>query len=232
MASRWIRHSSSNFPVDDQSSNSGLGQWTPPVPSITSTSSWEEPPPLDESCIKYILSVMVLFMRQTASSDVPLMVATRSIDISFRDFEDRANIRVAAIAVPPPPLPPSAEASLRSRPSANSVSSGKMSIKSTSHIAAANAEYESTHMTLVNSSLVVNDLIAKYVGRIIFHLSASNWKVVFERLSAKISSIAAHPEHKPDSIDLQFMSHSVMDRTRLVVLLNRAHFIFLLSILA
>jgi hypothetical protein len=197
----------------------------PQIPSITSTSSsWEEPPPLDESCIKYILSVMVLFIRQTASSDVPLMVTTRSTDTSFRDFEDRVNIKVASVSVPPSPLPLSAEASLRNRPSANSVSSGKMSIKSISHIAAANAEYENTHMTLVNSSLVINDLIAKYVGRIIFHLSASNWKVVVERLSTKISFIAAHPELSPDAIDLQFMSHSVMDRTRLVALLNRARF--------
>jgi hypothetical protein len=222
MASRWTRHSSS---IDDRPSISGSGQQTPKVPSVTSTSSWEEPPPLDESCIKYILSVMVLFIRQTASSDVPLMVATRSTDTSFRDFDDRVNIKVpvSAISVPPPPLP------LRSRPSASSVLSAKMDIKSISHIAAANAEYENTHMSLVNSSIVVNDLIAKYVGRIIFHLSASNWKVVFDRLSSKINFIATHPELTPDSIDLQFMSHCVMDRTRLVVLLNRASLFFFLS---
>ena len=75
------------------------------------------------------------------------------------------------------------------------------------HIAAANSEYENTNVSLVNSSMAVNDLIAKYVGRIIFHLSASNWKVVFDRLSTKINLIATHPELAPDSIDLQFMSH-------------------------
>lgn len=213
MASRWTRYSSSSdsstMIADDRSSQK--------VPSVTS--SWEEPPPLDDACIKYILSVMVLFMRQTAKSDVPLMVATRSTDTSFRDFEDTVNIGVAAKSVPPPP---SVKASLRNQPSTSSISSGKMSIKSTSHIQAANAEYEKSHMSLVTSSLAVNDLIAKYVGRIIFHISASNWKVVFERLSTKISYIATHPEHNPDSIDLQLMSHSVLDRTRLVVLLNRA----------
>ena len=229
MASRWSRHSS-NFSIDDRLSNSGSGQRTPKSPSATSTPlSWEEPPPLDESCIKYILSVMVLFIRQTASSDVPLMVATRSTDISFRDYEDRMDTEVgdSTIFVPPPPLPLPAEATLRSPHSASSISSGKMNIKSISHIAAANAEYENTHMSLVNSSLVVNDLISKYVGRIIFHLSASNWKVVFERLSTKINFIATHPELTPDSIDLQFMSHCVMDRARLVVLLNRTSLFFL-----
>ena len=224
MASRWSRHSS-NSSIDDQSSNSGSGQRTPKAPSVTSTSSSWEPPLLDESCVKYILSVMVLFIRQTASSDVSLMVASRSTDTSFRDFED-TNVALSAISFPPPPLPLPAEVSFRSRPSASSVSSAKMSIKSISHIAAANAQYENTYMSLVNSSLAVNDLIAKYVGRIIFHLSASNWKVVFERLSTKINFIATYPEITPDSIDLQFLSHCVMDRTRLVVLLNRASFLF------
>ena len=231
MASRWTRHSF-NSQIDDPPSNSGSGQRTPKVPSVTSTSSWDEPPPLDESCIKYILSVMVLFIRQTASSDVPLMVATRSTDISFRDFGDRVFMKVPvnAISDPPPPLPLPAEISPRNRPSASSVSSAKMYIKSISHIGAANAEYENTHMSLVTSSKVVNDLIAKHVGRIIFHLSASNWKVVFGRLSDKINSIATHPDITPDSIiDLHFMSHCVMDRTRMVVLLNRSSFFIVIS---
>ncbi|KAF8806096.1 hypothetical protein BYT27DRAFT_7141632 [Phlegmacium glaucopus] len=213
MASRWTRFPSPSDPstIDDRSSQQ--------APSVIS--SWEEPPPLDDSCIKYILSVMVLFMRQTANSDVPLMVATRSTDTTFRDFEDTVNIGIAAKSIPPPPISFSMKASLRNRPSASSVSSGKMSIRSTSHIQAVNTEYEKTHMSLVNSSLAVNDLIAKYVGRIIFHISASNWRVVFERLSTKISNIATHPEHNTDSIDLQLMSHSVLDRARLVVLLNQ-----------
>ena len=200
--------------IDDRSSNSD---------SVQMPSSWEEPPPLDDACVKYILSVMVLFMRQTAKSDVPLMVATRSTDTSFRDFEDRVNIKVAANSVPHQPLLLSPQAaSLRNRPSANSVLSGKISIKSISHIAATSSKYENSHVSLINSSLAVNDLIAKYVGRIIYHISASNWNVVFERLSTKISLVATNPEHNPDFIDLQLMSHSVLDRTRLVILLNRA----------
>ena len=207
MASRWTRLSSS---VDDDRSNLGPG------------STWEEPPPLDDSCVKYILSVMVIFMRQTAKPDVPLMVDTRSTDTSFRDFEDRVNIKAAVKSMPQPPLP-SAEASLRNRPSANSVLSGKLSIRSTSHIAAANTQYENSPALLLSSSLAVNDLISKYVGRIIFHISASNWRVVFDRLLTKINQIAtSRLELTPDSAELQLMSYSVLDRVRLVLLLNRA----------
>ena len=222
MASRWTRHSSSSNSSassfnDRLSTSPNSGQRMQNDPSTLS--SWEEPPALDDSCIKYILSVMVLFMRQTANPDVPLMVAIRSTDTSFRDFEDTMNIKVGTRSVPPLHLTP--EPSLRNRPSASSFLP-KMVVKSTSHIAATSTQYERTHMSLVNSSLAVNDLIAKYVGRIIFHISASSWKVVFERLSTKITYIATHPEHHPDSIDLQLMSHSVLDRARLVILLNRA----------
>ena len=184
----------------------------------STTPSWQEPPPLDDSCVKYILSVMVLFMRQTASSEVPLMLQTRTTDVSFHDFEDTANIAAVQQSAP-------SEIPLRRRPSSNSVRSGRMSIKLTAHIAATNSAYEKTHMTLVKSSLAVNNVIAKYVGRIIFHISASNWNMVFERLSTKIAFLATHPaEGNPDTVDLQLMSHSVLDRHRLVLVLNRTFF--------
>ena len=222
MGSRWTRQPSSSDSftdrVDDRS--------TSPNPGAGSSAiySWGEPPPLDDSCIKYILSVMILLMRHTANSDVPLMVAMRSTDTSFRDLGDKINVKDAARSVPSPSLSHDSEPSLRNRSSASSFLSAKISVKSASHshIAAVSTEYERTHMSLVNSSLAVNDLIAKYVGRIIFHISASNWKIVFDRLSMKINTIASHIEPNSDFIDLQLMSHAVLDRSRLVMLLNRA----------
>ncbi|KAF8165773.1 hypothetical protein B0H34DRAFT_794124 [Crassisporium funariophilum] len=228
MASRWTQRMPSTVPRGDDDST--LYSPESPTPGAkpkrqspseySSSPSWEEPPPLDDSCVKYILSVMVLFMRQTSNSDVPLMLATRSTDISFRDFDDNINLNAAES---PPPPPPAADdgATLRTRPSSSSVKSGRMSIKSNSHISATNTTYENTHMSLVKSSLSVNNLIAKYVGRIVFHISASNWSVVFDRLSTKISYLASHPDANADTNDLQLMSHSVLDRSRLVLLLNQ-----------
>jgi neurofibromin 1 len=60
-------------------------------------------------------------------------------------------------------------------------------------------------MSLVVSELAINALIAKYVGRILFHISASNWNLVFERFSTKINFIATHPELNPDFIDFHLM---------------------------
>jgi neurofibromin 1 len=84
--------------------------------------------------------------------------------------------------------------------------------------------YEKTHMSLVKSALPVNDLIAKYAGRIVFHLSASNWTGVYGRLRTKIHFLASNPSENPDITDLQLMAHLALDKQRLVQLLNGTSF--------
>ncbi|KAF8645481.1 hypothetical protein AX16_007766 [Volvariella volvacea WC 439] len=184
-----------------------------------------EPAPLDDNCAKYVLSVMVLFLRQTASSDNPLMLPSQSSDISFRDFELMETIPSGPTAnqmkVPAPP-PPTVliERGLRSQPSSSSVRSGKLTINTTIHLPAASTKYERTHMSMTTSAFPVNSLIAKYAGRIIFQISASNWDVVFDRLRAKFDLLASSNEDAPDTVDLKLMAHCALDRSRLILLLN------------
>jgi neurofibromin 1 len=83
-------------------------------------------------------------------------------------------------------------------------------------------DYEKTPVTLIKSSLSLNSLIAKFVGRIVYHLSASNWNVVFHRLRNKIHYLAGSIEDNPDVIDLTLINHSALDRSRLVQVLNGA----------
>ncbi|KAF8166719.1 hypothetical protein BJ912DRAFT_1002259 [Pholiota molesta] len=117
------------------------------APSEHSSSAWQEPPALDDSCVKYILSVMVLFMRQTATAEVPLMLQTRSTDIAFRDY-DETDAAASAAEPPPPPPPPAEDATLlRARGSATSVRSSRK-----------------THVSFIRSATAINNLIAKYVG--------------------------------------------------------------------
>jgi hypothetical protein len=222
MASRWSQNSAAaraaeREALSEASSNGTLQDVKHQPPSLYSLESlWQEPAPFDDACVKYILSVMVLFMRQTSVSDAPLMVQTRSTELSFRDFEEDLDV------TPPPPEHPQPNANtLRNKPSISSVASERMNLKAFIPIAATNKNYEKTHMSLCKSSMTVNSLIAKYVGRVVFHISASNWSVVHDRLSSKISDLAAHPESHADTVDLQLMAHSLMDRVRLVNLLNR-----------
>jgi len=223
MASRWTTTSNADHaPEAIFLSGHGLSEDGPgsqAAPIHPSEPLWLEPPPLDDSCVKYILSVMALFMRQTSFTEVPLMLQTRSTDTSFRDYEDE-------IVVTPPPQEhaedlANADPRLRTRPSTTSVRSSKVYIKASVRIAANNINYEKTHMSLIKSSLSVNNLIAKYVGRVIFHISASNWSVVYDRLSSKISHLAAHPDFPPDVVDLQLMAYGLLDRIRLVSVLTR-----------
>src|ERR1700761_7312291 len=53
----------------------------------STTSTPFDLPPLDDNCAKYVLSVMVLYLRQTHTSDTPLMLEDQTTDISFTEYE-------------------------------------------------------------------------------------------------------------------------------------------------
>lgn len=187
---------------------------------------WSEPLALDDNCAKYILSVMVLFLRQTTPTDSPHASAARCGDISFSDYESLDPAGAAAalynsnVEEPFGGMPDVLRRELRTRPSSTSVGSGKLSVTSTIPVPVGNTNYEKTHLSLVKSSYSINRLIAKFAGRIVFHISASNWKVVFNRLRTKIHYLANSSEENPDTVDLHVLSHSVLDRHRLVQVLN------------
>ncbi|KAF6748926.1 hypothetical protein DFP72DRAFT_914993 [Ephemerocybe angulata] len=171
---------------------------------------WPEFDPLDESCAKYVLSVMVLFLRQTTNYEVPLLLATPSTDLSFRDFDLPQTTSFENDAGPP----------LRTQPSSASVRSAQGSVNSVIRLPPVSRTYEKTHLSLVRNSEALSNMIAKYTGRIIFHISATNWGVVHNRLKTKIRFLGSHSEENPDTVDLQLLAHSLLDRQRLVTLLG------------
>ncbi|KAF8166718.1 hypothetical protein BJ912DRAFT_1002251 [Pholiota molesta] len=158
MASRWSQQAPSSARADDSPDSPISPGAKTQAPSEHSSSAWQEPPALDDSCVKYILSVMVLFMRQTATAEVPLMLQTRSTDIAFRDY-DETDAAASAAEPPPPPPPPAEDATLlrargRRRP-----------IRASMHLPAANTVYEKTHVSFIRSATAINNLIAKYVAQ-------------------------------------------------------------------
>lgn len=225
MASRWSQNPQnfqshtplSSNPVSPTQSNTPKQHRQKAASEYTISSPLIEPPPMDEHCVKYILSVMILFLQHLTPPEVPLMLSTRSTDITFRDFETTPTpIIFSSEPVGNYDLP---EHVLRARSSSTSIRSGKHSINSMIHVAATNMTYEKTHMSLVQTVQSVDSLISDYAGRIIFHISASNWNSVFQRIRNKIHSITNHFDFK-DSIDLELMAHCLLDRKRLVQLLN------------
>jgi neurofibromin 1 len=75
-------------------------------------------------------------------------------------------------------------------------------------------------MSLVRSSFSLNNQIGKFAGRIVYHLSASNWMAVFHRMRTRVHFLSSTSEDRPDTVDLQLMNHCAMDRARLVQVLH------------
>ncbi|KAI6152285.1 hypothetical protein BKA82DRAFT_4387651 [Pisolithus tinctorius] len=199
------------------------------VPSELSSTApaGPEPFPLDDNCARYILSVMVMYLRQTAPPDSRLMSSSNlAPDASLRDFES-VDLPISSpefeefsnVNGPPVPFPMSetSKPALRFKNSSTSfqsaASSGHLYLTRSFH-------FEKTHMALVKSTLALNLLISKFAGRIVFHLSALNWPIVFSRIRQRIRHLASTQDDNPDTVDLQLMTHSAMDRTRLTQVLH------------
>jgi neurofibromin 1 len=90
-------------------------------------------------------------------------------------------------------------------------------------IPVSNTKYEPTNVGAMKSLFLLNALVAKFAGRIIFHISASNWAVVFHRLRTKLHFLASDFDREkvtPDLVDLRLLSHSALNRERLLAVLQ------------
>lgn len=239
MASRWNRHTDDTRSASQTSpSNATL----PASPVVTSRSSRKsrhpsseplspsifltEPQPLDEHCAKYILSLMVVFLRQTAPPEGRLMSsANLSFEATFHDFEtidapltspqyisENLGLEDEAQFQESSPRP-----SNLSSPSVNGSQTMQVTV---TPMAQHNTKLEMTPKVLARSHFSLNALILKFAGRIVYHLSASNWSVVLQRIRNKIRFLANSPDDSPDIVDLNLMKHSSLDRTRLVQILQ------------
>ena len=200
-----------------------------PAPSERTTTqsilSGTEPTPLDDNCARYVLSVMIVFLRQTAPPHRRLMSsANLNFNASYHDFESvdaaEASVSFENNFGGQSALPKAAaqvrrrfsfkhsNSSLRSTDSPSVISSSAEALRS--------LEYEKTSAIVSNSMISLSSLIAKVAGKIVYHLSASNWSVVFSRIRNKIYFLAGTHEDDPDIIDLQLLTHCSLDRARLV----------------
>ncbi|KAG8905759.1 Ras GTPase activating protein ira2 [Tulasnella sp. 403] len=213
---------------------------------------WVEPPRLEDAVAKYALSVMVLFLRQTASvSDRP-KTSGHMHSVAFPDFQPPEMVSPLPPSIRPQTNITSSKANrhfLGSRPSSNSLRgngmarhpSAKLSISSsyaTSETVHVNGGMPDTipesaqplpsdptpsltlmpptPLTVSNSPSSINWLISKYAGKIVFHLSSSNWTVVFAKIRNKIHHLAQTHEDTPDMVDMKLVACSALDRTKLV----------------
>ncbi|RPD66792.1 hypothetical protein L226DRAFT_452976 [Lentinus tigrinus ALCF2SS1-7] len=202
----------------------GRGRHTSTEQLSTSAITLIEPPPLDDNCARYIISVMVLLLRQAAPRKNRLTSsASMSFDASFQDFESVESHEFGgndeALTTLPLPIAPGATHRTIDRakyPSSTSLNSGGVSSSISSRLPQHSVTYEKTSFLVAKSVLSLHSSIAKYTGRIVYHLSASNWLVVLNRIRQRIHGLAGTSEPDPDTVDLQLITYSALDRTKLV----------------
>ncbi|CCM02314.1 uncharacterized protein FIBRA_04405 [Fibroporia radiculosa] len=100
--------------------------------------------------------------------------------------------------------------------SMTSLNSAAASTTSFSTSSKYSAVYEKTTFVTSKTIASLNAVITKFAGRIVYHLSASNWNIVLDKIRVKIRSLSRATEDDPDIIDLQLMIYSALDRNRLV----------------
>jgi hypothetical protein len=240
MASRWIRYPDDSRTAPPSSSSNTTFPTSPVVTSRSSRKSRQpsseyltsssvlltEPPPLDEACAKYILSLMVVFLRQTAPPEGRLMSsANLSFEATFHDFETIDNVDAPLnssqyISEDLGEAQPLGSSSQPMNTSSPSVNGSQMTQVTVAPMAQHNTRLEKTPKVLARSHFSLNALILKFAGRIVYHLSASNWTVVLQRIRQKIRFLANSADDSPDIVDLSLMKHSSLDRTRLVQILQ------------
>ncbi|THH13571.1 hypothetical protein EW146_g6666 [Bondarzewia mesenterica] len=250
MASRWHRfadEAGSGSRSAMSKGPTGLPQPESPVPSSAGRSAntkksrqasseqlstppgWTEPPPLNEKCAQCVLLTMIDLLRQTAPPEGRLMSSSNlSFEATFHDFEsievEDAPSQPAEFfdADLPPPETNDRHVRMQKPPNASSasVNSGVPSMNSSVPISQLNMKFEKTHKVLAKSHFSLNALILKFAGRILYHLSASNWSVVLTRLREKIRALAGGSDKNGDMIELNLMKHCALDRQRLVQILQ------------
>lgn len=184
--------------------------------------TWFEPPSLEENVAKYTLSVMLLYVKQTSAwSDRPKASGHIHSDTLYDSFEGVEK------------LAPSTSTTLRGAYATHTslfrkaVNRGTGASNGAHHpppLASSTTTAPTRKLLGINAPLLgssaasVNALLSKYVHKILFHVSASNWGVIFSRIRLRIHYFATGVEESgPDNnIDMKLLQYCALDRARLV----------------
>ena len=196
-----------------------------------SVHSTPETPSLVEDTAKYVLSIMIVFLRQAAPPAPRVMSAANlNFNASYQDFEsvesqEGPNARDHPNGIPSVSSKPKTAYELRE--DGEQPPSEHQSVKTTTINSLSMIGYEPTSSVVSESRLSLNSLIGKYAGKVIYHLSASNWPVVFERIRNKIRELSNSLDNNPEIADLQLLTHCALDRARLVQSLQGVLLLFI-----
>lgn len=174
---------------------------------------------------------MVLFLRQAAPPQQRLMSAANlNFNASFQDLESIESIEVTTaldIFHTGPAVPPSIGSYYPKSETKTKLPSFMRNkqphipfIRTSVTFPQHSISYERTSSVICGSVSAMNTLITKFSGRVVYHLSASNWAVVFARIKSKIHVLAGTNEEDLDVMDVRLMTYCWLDKLRLIQLLQ------------
>lgn len=207
MTRRWVNHRDEVAPSSD-----GI--------SPRDHASWVDPPPLEEPVARYILSVMMLILRQTYSPVRPNYALGHTRTGSFPnlqaiDMRGAKETTGATYNTLYPLTPRRFPSNFGSRDPDHPVTMiGESSIPPSAFAISA------TSFHITESPATIMWLIHQFAGRAIFHLSASNWPVVSTKIRQKIHQFANGSDDRLDVMDIQLIAHSAVDRNKLLLILH------------
>ncbi|KAL7420982.1 Ras GTPase activating protein ira2 [Cryptotrichosporon argae] len=155
---------------------------------------WSDPAPLDEGLARYLLSVLLVYVRMVSRDD-PMVSGTAS----------------------PAPSKHSASGSSWGRqlaPSSGSYSLGTRFIQSHSTESTQPPHAKPIALSAETQTAAISQ-VAKYTSRLIFYLSASNWNLVLSRIRSRIAYLTTTIEEVPDLVELRLLEWANVDRIRL-----------------
>ena len=198
---------------------------------LTNGPLWLDAPPLDENCARWLVSVMILLLRQAAPRDDRTKAYNNlGPDATLYTFESvdteddmkisggmpfPSNLHENGVSGESSPAPGVSTHLVRKSPSLNSVSSsGSAPIP----LPRSALDFQPTPRTLLTSSHPLYSLITEWAGKIVYLLSAANWGVVLHRIRTKIRQLSqSNPsDDAQDYTDLHLLHYCAVDRGRLV----------------
>ncbi|ORX39325.1 putative ras GTPase activator [Kockovaella imperatae] len=170
---------------------------------------WTDPAPLDESLAKYLLSIILVYIRQRLNADQASNPGTSSPAPS----RETRNIGISSVVSWNRSLSTGAETGgigtnfLRD----HSIPSGDTR---------PNGPKETRLAGLCDTPLTCAAQMTSVIARIVFHLSSSNWPVLFTRIRSRIAHLTTTIEEHPDQTEIRLLEWSNISRVRLSQILQ------------
>ncbi|WWC73068.1 uncharacterized protein I206_107033 [Kwoniella pini CBS 10737] len=175
-----------------------------PPPQDVLPRCWPDPYPFDEALARYTLGVILIYARlvfNDAANDERTSPAPTKESRTSASSSTTSSVRSVISNNSSYTLGTKfiQEHSYHSSPSTPSTSSTKAKLLSTSCI---------TPATVITQ-------ISKYISRVIFYISASNWNLIMSKLKIRIGHLQTTIEESPDVIEMRLIEWSNLDRNRL-----------------